>query len=73
MTISISDLKKSLKKYLKLVSEGDIFITKYGKVVAVLSKPKNEKIQILRRLVGIAGNDSSETLDEIKEERLKRQ
>lgn len=73
MTVSISELKKNLKKYLRLVSKGDIFITKYGKVVAILSKPKNEKIEKLRRLVGIAGNGSSVTLDEIKEERLKRQ
>ena len=72
MIISASELRRNLSKYLKLVSKEDIYITKRGKV-AVLSKPKNEKIEKLRKLVGIAGNDSETTLEDIKEERLKRQ
>ena len=73
MIISASELRRNLSKYLKLVSKEDIYITERGKIVAVLSKPKNEKIEKLRKLVGIAGNDSTTTLEDIKEERLKRQ
>ena len=73
MVISVSELRRNLSKYLKLVSKEDIYITKRGKIVAVFSKPTNEKIEKLRKLVGIAGNDSTTTLEDIKKERLKRQ
>ena len=73
MTITATEFKTNFGKYLNLVLEEDIFISKNGKVIAQLSKPQNDKIQILRRLVGIAGTDSTTTLDDIKEERLKRQ
>ena len=73
MTITATEFKTNFGKYLDLVNEVDIFISKNGKIIAQLSKPQTDKIKILRNLVGIGGNDSSITLDEIKSERLKRQ
>lgn len=73
MTITATEFKTNFGKYLDLVNEVDIFISKNGKIIAQLSKPQTDKIKILRNLIGIAGNNSSMTLDEIKSERLKRQ
>ena len=42
MTITATELKKNLGKYLELVSNEDICITKNGKVIAVLSMPEDD-------------------------------
>ena len=73
MTITVEELKKNIDKYLELSEQEDIFIVSNNQVIAQLSKPKIDKIKVLRRLVGIAGNNSSIQLEDIKEERLKRQ
>ena len=73
MTITVKELKKNIDKYLELSEQEDIFIVSNNQVIAQLSKPKIDKIKVLRRLVGIAGNNSSIQLEDIKEERLKRQ
>lgn len=73
MTITVEELKKNIDKYLELSEQEDIFIVSNNQVIAKLSKPKIDKIKVLRRLVGIAGNNSSIQLEDIKEERLKRQ
>ena len=73
MTITATDFKTKLGKYLEIVSSEDIFITKNGKVIAQLSKPQTNKISALRSLVGIAESESEVSFDDIREERLKRQ
>ena len=73
MTVTATEFKKNLGKYLEIVSDEDILITKNGKVIAQLSKPQFNKLAALRSLVGIANNGTEITLDEIKEERLKKQ
>ena len=73
MTITATDFKTKLGKYLEIVSSEDIFITKNGKVIAQLSKPQTNKISALRSLVGIAESESEASFDDIREERLKRQ
>ena len=42
--VTITNLREHLGYYLKLSQKEDIYITKYGKVIAVLTKPKNTRI-----------------------------
>ena len=39
MSITATELKENLSKYLRLAATEDVFITQYGKVVAKLSNP----------------------------------
>ena len=73
MVVTATEFKTHLGKYLEIVNEEDILITKNGKVIAQLSKPQFNKLAAIRSIVGIADNESGVSLDEIKEERLKRQ
>ena len=70
MIITATEFKSNLGKYLEYVNEGDILITKNGKVIAQLSKPQFGKIAALRSLVGIASNDANISFEEIRNERL---
>lgn len=62
MTVTATDFKNNLGKYLNIVSDEDILITKNGKVIAQLSKPQSNKLVTLRSLVGIASNGTEVTL-----------
>ena len=73
MIITATEFKMNLGKYLELVSNEDVFITKNGKIIAKLTVPQSNKIAALRSLVGIAKGKEDVSLDEIKKERLKRQ
>lgn len=69
MSITATELKSNLGKYLLAATE-DIFITKNGKVVAKLSNPHQDRVDIAKSLFGILPADV--TLEEAKEERLNR-
>ena len=73
MTVTATEFKTNLGKYLEIVMDEDILITKNGKVIAQLSRPQVNKLAALRNLVGIVDAESDTTLDAIKDERLKRQ
>ena len=68
MSITATELKLHLNKYLLLASEQDIYITQYGKVVAKLTSPFQERVDIAKSLFGVIPSDI--TLEEAKEERL---
>ena len=68
MSITATELKLNLNKYLLLASEQDIYITQYGKVVAKLTSPFQERVDIAKSLFGVI--PSNITLEEAKEERL---
>ena len=72
MTITATELKTNLGKYLDLVSEEDVLITKNGKVIAHLVAPNDEKLEIYRSLIGVASGTGDVSLDDIKNERLSR-
>ena len=72
MVITITELKKNTNKYLSLAQTEVVLITKYGKYIAQLSKPNNQK-ETLLSLVGIAKSETNISLDDIKEERLLKQ
>ena len=73
MTVTATEFKTNLGKYLEIVMDEDILITKSGKVIAQLSRPQVNKLAALRNLVGIVDAGGDTTLDAIKDERLKRQ
>ena len=73
MTITATEFKTNFGKYLDIVLQEDIFITKNGKVIAQLSKPQFDRMAVLHSLVGIADNGNDASLDDIKLERLTRQ
>lgn len=73
MTVTATEFKTNLGKYLEIVLDEDILITKNGKVIAQLSKPQFNKLTALRSLVGIANNGTDITLNDVKDGRLKRQ
>ena len=73
MTVTATEFKTNFGKYLEIVMDEDILITKNGKVIAQLSRPQVNKLAALRNLVGIVDAGGDATLDAIKDERLKRQ
>ena len=68
MTITATELKLNLGKYLKLAEKEDIFITRNGKVTTKLSNPNQSRIDAVKTLRGILPADI--TLEESREERL---
>lgn len=68
MSITANELMMNLNKYLILSETEDIFITKDGKVIAKLTNPYSERVDIAKSLFGIIPSDM--TLDEIRNERL---
>lgn len=68
MSITATELKINLGKYLMLAETEDIFITRNGKVVAKLSNPYQDRVDIAKSLFGILPDDM--TLEESQQERL---
>ena len=57
MSITATELKSNLGKYLLLAATEDIFITRNGKVVAKLSNPHQDRVDIAKSLFGILPAD----------------
>ena len=70
MSITATELKNNLGKYLLLAATEDIFITKNGKVIAKLSNPHQDRVDMAKSLFGILPDDVS--LEEAREERLEK-
>ena len=68
MSITVTELKNNLGKYLKLTTKEDIYITRNGKTIAKLSNPYQDRVEMAESLFGILPADL--TLEEAKEERL---
>ena len=68
MSITATELKLNLGKYLMLAETEDIYITRNGKVVAKLSNPYQDRVDIAKSLFGILPADM--TLEDAQEERL---
>lgn len=74
MTITATEFKKNLGKYLAMVKDEEIYITKNGRRVAKLSDPAGDRLEALHSLVGIAkGSGEDVTLEDIRDERLAKQ
>lgn len=68
MTITATELKMNLSKYLLLAETEDIYITRNGKVVAKLSNPYQDRVDVAKSLFGAI--PSNITLEQTREERL---
>ena len=68
MSITATELKMNLSKYLLLSSTEDIYITRNGKVVAKLTNPFQDRVQLVESLVGIIPDTKS--LEDVRKERL---
>lgn len=53
MLITATELKNNLGKYLLLAATEDIFITRNGKVVAKLSNPNQDRVEMAKSLFSI--------------------
>ena len=68
MSITATELKMNLSKYLLLSATQDIYITRNGKVVSKLTNPFQDKVDLVESLVGVLPEDMTE--EEAKKERL---
>lgn len=68
MSITATELKNNLGKYLLLSETEDVFITKNGKVIAKLTNPHQDRIELVKSLFGILPQDAD--LEAARDERL---
>lgn len=68
MSITATELKSNLGKYLLLSATEDVYITRNGKVVSKLTNPFQERVDVAKSLFGILPGDI--TLEQAKEERI---
>ena len=68
MSITATELKNNLGKYLLLSETEDVFITKNGKIVAKLTNPYQDRGEIAKSLFGILPENAD--VEIAKEERL---
>lgn len=68
MSVTATELKNNLGKYLLLSATEDVYITKNGKVVAKLTNPHQDRVDIAKSLFGILPKDAN--LKETRAERL---
>jgi len=67
MFITATELKANLGKYLLLAATEDVYITQYGKIVAKLTNPFQDRVELAESLVGIL--PQATTLEEAMQER----
>lgn len=68
MSITATELKMNLSKYLLLAETEDIYITRNGKVIAKLSNPYQDRVDMAKSLFGVLPQDV--TPEQAREERL---
>ena len=68
MSITATELKMNLSKYLLMAEHEDVYITRNGKIVAKLSNPFQDRVDAVKSLLGVIPSDV--TLEEAREERL---
>lgn len=70
MSVTATELKMNLGKYLMLAETEDVFITKNGKIVAKLTNPNSDRVEIAKSLFGVIPPDV--TVEEARDERLEK-
>ena len=70
MYLSDTQFKNNFEEYLKLASKEDVYVTKNNKIIAKVSNPFLDKVQIAESLFGILPNDIN--LEKSGQERLAR-
>ena len=67
MSITATELKLNLSKYLLMAEHEDVYITRNGKIVAKLSNPFQDRVDVAKSLFGIL--PQTMTLEEAMDER----
>lgn len=67
MSITATELKENLSKYLLMAEKEDIYITRNGKVVAKLTNPYQDRLSMVESLFGSVPDTL--TLEQASEER----
>lgn len=67
MSITATELKMNLGKYLLLSATEDIYITKNGKVISKLTNPYKDRVAVAQSLFGAV--PATVSLEEAQEER----
>jgi len=70
MTVTATEFKMNLGKYLILAEKEDVFISKNGKISVKLVNNNQDKVEAMRSLFGSISGDVS--VEEAREERLGR-
>ena len=68
MSITATELKNNLSKYLLLSATEDAYITRNGKVISKLTNPFQSRVDIAKSLFGVIPSDI--TLEQAREEKL---
>ncbi len=68
MSITATELKNNLSKYLLLSATEDVYITRNGKVISKLTNPFQSRVDIAKSLFGVIPADI--TLEQAREEKL---
>ncbi len=68
MTVTATEFKTNVGKYLDLIAEEDIFITRNGKIIAKVVNPQSSAVDSLRGMLRDIPSDIE--LDTLREERL---
>ena len=68
MSITATEFKANLSKYLMLAATQDILITQYGKVIARLTSPFQSRVDVAESLFGALPQTT--TLEEARAESL---
>lgn len=69
MSVTATELKSNLGMYLMMAQKEDIYITRNGKVVAKLTNPYQERVDLAKSLFGVLPDDL--TPEQAREERLR--
>lgn len=69
MSITATELKNNLGKYLLLSATEDIYITKNGKIVAKLVNPYQDRVETAKSLFGILPKDAD--VDEARSKKVR--
>lgn len=66
-----TEVKQNFGNYLLSANSEDVYITKNGKVIAVLTSPEKAKMEALASLKGILPSDVEIDVRKMKEEHMK--
>jgi hypothetical protein len=68
MQVTMTEFKRNLEMYIKLIGMQEIIITKNGQQIAKIEGPKIDKVRAMKSTFGVIPSDSD--LDEAKAARL---
>ena len=68
MVVTATEFKANFGKYLELIAQEDVFITRNGKTVAKVVNPQVSAVDSLRGM--LSGISSDIDMDSLREERL---